>query len=155
VQSLVPEVTTQAERSSADAPQVAPGQLTRHYAPRAPLTLFEGPSARVVERIAADARTAVAQGSRVGILAPEEDLKALAPLIAPSAAAGKIVVQPYGSRADVDRAGRDLFSAIRAIDAIGVDIIFASSIGSDGLARAIRDRLMRAADGRIRTIVQD
>ena len=153
VQSLVPEVVTQAEQASAEEPQTAPGQLLRHYAPRATLTLFEGDPARVVERIAADARTAVAQGSRVGILAPEEDLKALAPLIAPSAAVGKIEVQPYGSRADMDRAGRELFGAIRAIDATGVDLILASSVGSDGLARAIRDRLTRAAEGRVRTIV--
>jgi L-threonylcarbamoyladenylate synthase len=54
----------------------------------------------------------------------------------------------------VDRAGRDLFAALRTLDATGVDVIFASSIGSDGLARAIRDRLMRAAEGRVRTIVQ-
>jgi L-threonylcarbamoyladenylate synthase len=153
VHSLVPEVVMLEGQGSPDQPQVAPGQLTRHYAPRAPMTLYEGPADLVVERMAADARTAVAQGSRVGILAPEEDLKALAPLIAPSAAAGKIEVQPYGSRADLDRAGRELFGAIRAIDATGVSVILASSAGSEGLARAIRDRLMRAADGRIRTIV--
>ena len=152
VQSLVPEVIVQAGQVSADQPQTSPGQLSRHYAPRATLTVFEGAPAALVQRIAAEARTAVARGSRVGILAPEEDLKALAPLIAASAAAGKIAVQPYGSRADVDRAGRELFSAIRAIDATGVDAIFASSIGSDGLARAIRDRLVRAADGRIRSV---
>jgi L-threonylcarbamoyladenylate synthase len=154
VHSLVPEVVMSEGQGGPDQPQVSPGQLTRHYAPRAPLTLYEGPADLVVERMAADARTVVAQGSRVGILAPEEDLKALAPLIAASAAAGKIEVQPYGSRADLDRAGRELFGAIRAIDATGVSLILASSAGSDGLARAIRDRLMRAADGRIRTVVQ-
>ena len=63
-------------------PQVAPGQLTRHYAPKAALTLYEGEPALVIEKIGADARTAVAQGSRVGILAPEDDLKALAPVLA-------------------------------------------------------------------------
>lgn len=153
VQSLVPEVVSQAADASPNQPQSAPGQLTRHYAPRASLTLFEGPPARIVERIAADARTAVARGERVGILAPEEDLRALAPLIAASAAAGKIEVQPYGSRADIERAGRDLFAALRTIDATGVALIFASSIGSDGLARAIRDRLMRAAELRVKTVV--
>jgi L-threonylcarbamoyladenylate synthase len=153
VQSLVPEVTAQQAQSTTDAPQVAPGQLSRHYAPKAPLTLFEGPPERVVEWIASEARTLVAQGSRVGILAPEDDLKALAPLLAPSAAAGKIEVQPYGSRADLDRAARQLFAAIRTLDATGVSVIFASSPGSDGLGRAIRDRLVRAADGKVRTIV--
>jgi len=150
VQSLVPEVLTQEGAANLEEAQTSPGQLTRHYAPRAQLTLFEGPPDAVVQRLAADARTMVAQGSRVGILAPEEDLKALAPLIAASAAVGKIAVQPFGSRADVERAARELFSAIRALDATGVDVIFASSLGSEGLARAIRDRLSRAAEGRIR-----
>lgn len=152
IRSLVPDVLAQEGTAHPEEPQVSPGQLTRHYAPRAALTLFEGPAAALIERMAAEARKMVAQGSRVGILAPEEDLKALAPLIAASAAAGKITVQPFGSRADVDRAGRELYGAIRAIDATGVDVIFASSIGSDGLARAIRDRLTRAAEGRIRTV---
>lgn len=155
VHSLVPEVLSMETLGAASHPQTAPGQLVRHYAPRAPLTLYEGDQSAVVHRIAADARTAVAQGERVGILAPEDDLTALAPLIAPAAAAGKIEVSPFGSRGDLDRAGRELFAAIRALDATGVSLILASSPGSDGLARAIRDRLMRAADGKIRTLVQD
>ena len=155
VQSLVPEVVPHAGEAIPGQSQSAPGQLIRHYAPRAALTLFEGPRRGLVLRIAADVRTAVAQGWRVGILAPEEDLLALAPLIAPAAAAGKIQVQPYGSRADIERAGRDLFSAIRAIDAMGVDLIFASSVGSDGLAFAIHDRLRRAAEGRVKRVVED
>jgi L-threonylcarbamoyladenylate synthase len=150
IQALVPEVVAAEHLESGDRPQPAPGQLLRHYAPRARMTLYEGLADAVVSRMAADARTAVAQGERVGILAAEEDLSALAPLIAPSAAAGKIVVQPMGSRRDLDRAGRELFAAIRTLDATGVDVIFASAPGSDGLARAIRDRLMRAAEGRIK-----
>jgi L-threonylcarbamoyladenylate synthase len=153
IQSLVPEVVLKVGQGTADLAQASPGQLTRHYAPRARLTLFEGPVDRVTERMASEARTAVAQGERVGILAPEDDLKALAPLIASVAAAGRVEVRPYGSRSDVDRAGRELFAALRALDATGVSVIFASAIGSDGLARAIRDRLMRAADGNIRTVV--
>ena len=82
VHSLVPDVTLESGEGDAADPQVAPGQLTRHYAPKAALTLYEGDPALVIEKIGADARTAVAQGSRVGILAPEDDLKALAPVLA-------------------------------------------------------------------------
>ncbi|HWI17885.1 MAG TPA: L-threonylcarbamoyladenylate synthase [Vicinamibacterales bacterium] len=153
VHSLVPEVVMSESQGSAEEPQVAPGQLTRHYAPRAEMTLYEGAPEPVVQRMANDARSLVAQGSRVGILAAEEDLNALAPMIAAVASAGKVVVQPIGSRADLERAARELFASIRAIDATGVDVILSSSPGTDGLARAIRDRLMRAADGRIRTVV--
>ncbi len=157
VHSLVPEVIVQSGEGDAANPQVAPGQLTRHYAPKAALTLYEGEPALVIKKIGADARTAVAQGSRVGILAPEDDLKALAPVLAAAASSGRIEVRPYGSRADIERAGREFFAALRDLDASGVSVILASSVGSDGLGLAIRDRLMRAADGRIeppRTVVQ-
>jgi len=155
IHSLVPEVVQATGQGSEADAQLAPGQLTRHYAPRAPLTLYDGPPELVVPRLGADVRTAVAQGSRVGILAPEEDLTALAPIIASTASAGRVEVRPYGSRADVERAARELFAALRDLDASGVSVIYASSIGADGLASAIRDRLMRAADGRIKTIVQE
>ena len=155
IHSLVPEVVVHEGRGDSSEPQAAPGQLTRHYAPAAELTLYEGPPAAVVARLAADARSEAARGSRVGILAPEDDLKALAPLIAPSASAGRIEVRPYGSRVDVERAGRELFAALRELDASGVSVILATSIGTDGLASAIRDRLMRAAHGRVKTIVQE
>lgn len=155
VHSLVPDVVLASERGTESEAQVAPGQLTRHYAPTADLTLYEGEPARVVARVGADVRTAVAKGSKVGILAPEEDLAALAPVIASTAAAGRVEVRPLGSRRDLARAGRELFAALRDLDASGVSVIFATSPGNDGLALAIRDRLMRAADGRIKTIVQD
>jgi L-threonylcarbamoyladenylate synthase len=152
VHSLVPDVTLESGEGDVTHPQVAPGQLPRHYAPTAALTLYEGEPALVIEKIGADARTAVAQGSRVGILAPEDDLKALAPVLASVASSGRIEVRPYGSRADIERAGREFFAALRDLDATGVSVILASSVGSGGLARAIRDRLARAADGRIRTV---
>jgi len=129
--------------------------MTRHYAPRAELTLYQGPDAAVVRRVAADVRSATAAGTRVGILAPEEDLSALAPEIAAGASAGRVETFPYGSRDDLERSGRELYASIRALDATGVAKIFAVGVGSDGLARAIHDRLMRAADGRVRTVVQN
>lgn len=153
IHSLVPAVVLAPGQADASAPLMAPGQLMRHYAPRAALTLYEGAPTALVARIGADVRTAVATGSKVGILAPQEDLNALAPVIAAIAATGKVEVRPYGSRRDLDRAARELFAALRDLDACGVDVIFASSAGRDGLALAIRDRLVRAAEGRVRTIV--
>ena len=150
IHSLVPEVVLSAEQSSATEPQLAPGQLTRHYAPTADLTLYSGDPARIVERIGTDVRTAVAQGLRVGILAPEEDLTSLAPVIASTAAAGRVEVKPFGSRREIERGARELFASLRDLDATGVNVIFASSPGNEGLARAIQDRLTRAAEGRVR-----
>jgi L-threonylcarbamoyladenylate synthase len=155
IQSLVPAVVLQTGQGGAEEPQFAPGQLTRHYAPKAELTLYQGPAEAVIRRVAGDVRSATAAGERVGILAPEEDLSALAPEIAGRASAGRVETLPYGSRSDLERSGRELYASIRALDATGVTKIFAISMGSDGVARALHDRLTRAADGRVRTIVQD
>jgi L-threonylcarbamoyladenylate synthase len=155
VHSLVPEVVVESGRSDDADPQVAPGQMTRHYAPRAELTLYEGTRDAVLRRVAADVRALTGSGERVGILAPEGDLSALAPELAGRASAGRIETVPYGSRDDLERSGRELYASIRTLDATGVSKILAVGVGSEGLARAIHDRLMRAADGRIRTVVQE
>lgn len=153
VQSLVPEVVIAEALSTGDTPQLAPGQLVRHYAPNAELTLYEGQPELVRRRVATDLRRLAATGERVGLLAPADDLSALAPEIAPRSASGRIESLPYGSRLNLERAARELYASIRALDATGVTKILAIGVGSDGLARAIHDRLMRAADGRIKTVV--
>lgn len=155
VRSLVPEIVLVEGRNRADQTQVAPGQLVRHYAPRAELTLYEGPHETVIARVSADVRALTAAGERVGILAPEDDLMALAPGIAGQASSGRVETVPYGSRLDLERSGRELYASIRTIDATGVDKILAIGVGEHGLARAIHDRLSRAAEGRVRTLVQE
>jgi L-threonylcarbamoyladenylate synthase len=116
----------------------SPGLLSRHYAPRAPLTLYEGEPLAVVERLAADARHARERGERVGILAADED---------PIDAAD---VVRLGSSADLDSVAARLYDALRELDARGVDRILARAFGgSDGLGAALQDRLRRAASGRI------
>ncbi|MDP2055595.1 MAG: L-threonylcarbamoyladenylate synthase, partial [Acidobacteriota bacterium] len=152
IRSVVPEVVAVSEQGSAEVAQVAPGQLTRHYAPQAELTLYIGAAHLVVSRVAADTRTLAAKGARVGILAPEEDLRALAPELAPLAATGRVEVQPYGSRSDPERSARELFAGLRALDATGVSYILATAIDADGLGLAVVDRLSRAAEGRVRKV---
>ena len=45
---------------------------------------------------------------------------------------------------------RELFAALRQLDQAGVSMIFASAIDASGLGVAVRDRLVRAAEGRVR-----
>lgn len=152
LREVLPEVAAEERRSEDGTAQEAPGQLLRHYAPRAELSCYDGDPDRVVARAALDARALVGAGERVGVLAPEEDLMALAPLIAAQAASGRIVTQAYGSRRDPARAAHELFEALRALDATGVDRIFATLPDAAGLGRAVRDRLTRAAEGRVITV---
>jgi L-threonylcarbamoyladenylate synthase len=149
IRQLLPETQSSVETLRATAPQPAPGQLQRHYAPRAALTLYIGEAARVGERIANDARAAAASGLRVGILAPREDLLALAPRLAAAAASGRIVTKRYGSRSSPDDAAHDLYAALRDLDADHPDVILAAAIEGEGIGAAVVDRLTRAAEGRV------
>ena len=103
-------------------------------------------------KMSADLRSITAAGDRVGVLAPEEDLSALAPEVAARASSGRIETIPYGSRNDLERSARELYASIRRLDSTGVAKILAIGVGSEGLARAIHDRLMRAAGGRVRVV---
>ena len=149
IQRVVPDVTTASRALTSDVAQPAPGQLLRHYAPRATLTLYVGAGEATAERIANDVRTAVASGLRVGVLGPEEDLRALAPRLAAVGASGRVVTMRCGSRDDRDEAARELFRALRTLDAEGVDVMYASTPAGEGIDAAIIDRLSRAAEGRV------
>jgi L-threonylcarbamoyladenylate synthase len=146
---LVPDLHWEARQARPGMPLSAPGQLLRHYAPAAPLTLFVGPVEAVQRRLGVEARAQVGKGQRVGILAPEEDVLALAPVLAAPASAGRVLLRAYGRRAAPATAAEALFDALRALDAEQPDVILAAGVGLAGLGAAIHDRLMRAAEGRV------
>lgn len=149
LQEVVPDLLIDIRTGEQTEAQLAPGQLLRHYAPRARLTLYLGDPAAVVSRVGADARRLAAGGTRVGVLGPEEDVMALAPLLAASAAAGRVVSRAFGSRREPARAAHELFDALRAIDAEDLDVILAITIPPEGIGLAVVDRLTRAAEGRV------
>jgi L-threonylcarbamoyladenylate synthase len=110
----------------------------------------EAPSPEaVVERVSRDARRMAGQGSRVGILAPEEEVMALAPGLAALASSGRVMARAFGPRRDPDQAARLLFDTMRALDAEGPDVMLAIGVGPDAIGAAIHDRLLRAAEGRL------
>ncbi len=149
ITAYVPALVVREGRGEVAAAQLAPGQLLRHYAPAATLTLFEGAEADIQARLGSEARTRVAQGQRVGILAPEEDVMALAPVLAAQAASGRVLLRTYGRRAEPETAAQALFAALRALDAEAPDVILAAGIGELSIGAAVHDRLMRAAEGRV------
>lgn len=113
-------------RGAADSTAMrSPGLLSKHYAPRAPLTLYEGAPGVVEARMKADATAATAAGRKVGVL-------------------------DFGAEPDSTVVASRLFATLRELDASGVDLILARGVpGLDGLGLAIQDRLRRAAAGRI------
>ncbi|MGD9904408.1 MAG: L-threonylcarbamoyladenylate synthase [Vicinamibacterales bacterium] len=149
LRGVVPAIATVDGDAAVERPQVAPGQLLRHYAPVAPLTVFAGPPAAVVQRLIAEVRSRTAAGQRVGVLAPEDDLLAIAGAIAAPAAAGRVVTASLGRRAAPDQAARRLFAALRTLDGEGVEVIVGAGPDRRDLGVAVWDRLRRAAEGRV------
>ena len=127
--------------ASATSGMRSPGLLTKHYSPRAPLTLYSGELSRVLARMAADARAAMGRGERVGILAADEDR--------PQMPADAHLVM-IGAAGDLETLAARLYSALRELDGAQADRILAREFGGgEGLGLAIADRLRRAAAGRV------
>jgi hypothetical protein len=155
ITAIVPGVVSVSDVTVEGRTQIAPGQLLRHYAPTARMTLYLGEVEAVAVRVAADVRSAVASGLRVGVIAPEEDLMELAPRLAAVAAGGRVVTRRCGSRADREEAARDLFRVLRELDAEGLDVIYATALAGGGIEAAIVDRLTRASEGRVVAVGDD
>ena len=149
LRAIVPSIAIGDHVAGVEQAQLAPGQLLRHYAPNARMTVYDAAPADGVARVAREVRQATARGLRVGVLAPDDALTALAPEIAAAAAAGRVIVATLGPRDDGAAAARVLFAALRALDAAGVDAILALGPTRAGLGAAVWDRLRRAAEGRI------
>jgi L-threonylcarbamoyladenylate synthase len=147
LREVVPDVQVVERFTTTGEAQVAPGQLLRHYAPRARMTLFEGESHAVRVRVVAEARAQLARGLRVGILAPDEDVDAIAGALLADTPA--LALERLGSRHAADLIARQLFDAIRRVDATRPDAIFAIGIGVEGIGLAVHDRLTRASEGRV------
>lgn len=134
------EIVTRYADSSSDA-LPAPGMLLKHYSPRAELRLFDGELAAVRAALHQTARELLSQGQRVGLLVAEEDRAALQDVATP------LIV--LGSLTELEDVARHLFAGLRDLDALEVSVILARTYPSTGIGLAIRDRLLRAANGRL------
>jgi len=105
----------------------APGMLPRHYAPRTPIILdrWENPLKSYKE-------------GKIGFLMfrePEKSFKF-------------DHVEVLSKKGELREAAANLFSAIRRLDALNLDLIVAEPVPEVGLGRAIMDRLRRASGDR-------
>lgn len=145
VRRLLPDARMrQVESGESSGALASPGLLSRHYSPRALLTLYEGSRAATLDRIARDATDAVARGQRVGIIVADDDHIAIV------ADADFVRIVRLGGEDDLATVASNLYNALRTLDAAGVDVIIARSFPEgSGLGVAIHDRLRRAAASRV------
>ncbi len=118
----------------------SPGMKYTHYAPDAPMILFEGDYPQVAELLLQEVATALAAGKRVGALVSTETAARLPAEVVPSV---------YGAREQLDEIAANLYMALRSYDDHTVDVIYAEGISEDGLGLAIMNRLRKASGYRI------
>ncbi len=138
---FLPDVALGLSYRSEEVAAESPGQMLRHYAPRALLLLFEGEDNLVLLAMRKIAQEYLQEGRRVGILCVDEEQEALR--------LPEIEVLSLGSQQDLSTIGRNLFPALRTLEEKQVDVILARTFPRQSLGLAIWDRLYRAAQGRI------
>lgn len=117
----------------------APGMRYRHYAPRAELTIVEGPEEKVTETIREMAKEKLAEGRRVGILCCRET--------AGQYREGRVF--PVGSRLGEDSIARHLYEALRQFDQENMDVIYSEAFDTPRMGQAIMNRLLKAAGHKV------
>lgn len=143
LRALLPDVRTptQHEAQPEEQAQKAPGQLTMHYAPAIPLLLFEGSEEAMRAAILQEIRSRQAHGERVGVLVADSDL----PVFQEEGA----LVHSLGDAAQPAQIAVHLFAGVRALEEAHVQVILCRSFPTHDLGLAIRDRLGRAAGGKL------
>jgi len=117
----------------------APGQLPSHYAPRTQL--------RVVENAESFSPP---KNQRVGLLAwypvsVKEDLQSAQRRTGDGRSLKFVAVRNLSAHQDLREAAANFFRYLRELDVLGLDLIVAERVPSQGLGAAILDRLERAS----------
>ena len=139
LREVIPDVRVGATAIASDASAMrSPGLLPQHYSPRTPMTLYPHVAESAAPSLEDGVREALAAGKRVGVLVTHEDARLFGDL--------PVVIAELGSGADVEAIAARLYSALRELDAAGLDVILVRDFSDNaGLWRAIRDRLRRAS----------
>lgn len=143
LRSILPDVQPPRTRSQSseqdDIAQVAPGQMLIHYAPTIPTFLFEGSTSDMLTAMLQEIQRRHDQGEQVGILITDEDL--------PTFLESEAIVYSLGRTPE--QIAAKLFAGLRTLEETGVDAILCRNFDARGLGLAVRDRLLKAAGGKI------
>ena len=144
-EEVIGEVAVDRTLIKPDSKQVpkAPGMKYRHYAPKADLTIIEGPLDKVVKEINKRAEEKIDAGYKVGVIGTEETVE--------DYLAGDI--KCIGTREDESTIAANLFRILREFDDDRVDYIYSESFDTAGIGSAIMNRLLKAAGHHIEKLV--
>ncbi|HSF34001.1 MAG TPA: L-threonylcarbamoyladenylate synthase [Candidatus Tectomicrobia bacterium] len=109
----------------------SPGTRYRHYSPKARVLVLDDASPETLQQCVA---VALSRHQRVGCLLHRLECAEVA---------ARVTVTQVGG--EVEDYARTLFSALRHLDALEVDVIIVEGVAEEGLGVAVMDRLRRAA----------
>ena len=115
---------------------LAPGMKYRHYAPKARVYILKGTLLEVKEFLEKKKGFV----GKIGVLCFDEMVNELS---------GLCETVSLGKMNCPEDAAKRLFSALRKMDELGANLIFAPEIPEDGLWLAVKNRLYKAAGGSI------
>lgn len=117
----------------------APGMKYRHYAPKAELTIVEGPQDAVVKKINSLVREGEGKGETIGVICTDETKEAYE--------GG--VIRCIGSRMKEETIARHLYQVLREFDQSEVTRIYSESFETPRMGQAIMNRLLKAAGHKV------
>lgn len=117
----------------------APGMKYRHYAPKADLSIVEGPQEDVIDCINRLTGEAAAKGLKAGIIATDETRAQYA----------SGLVLSIGSREEEETIAHHLYEVLRDFDEADVNVIYSEAFYTPRMGQAIMNRLLKAAGHKI------
>ncbi|ETR70272.1 MAG: tRNA threonylcarbamoyladenosine biosynthesis protein, partial [Candidatus Magnetoglobus multicellularis str. Araruama] len=143
IQSVIPDVQIRKQFFDVShESQHSPGQLFKHYSPKAPLCLFTGHSIDdVTMAMYVHMEKLLNMNQSVGAMLVEEDLELFKPLAKDGG-----LIQNLGSVNKLDIVAKNLFACMRRLDSANVDCILIHMLPKNEIGLAIQDRLFRAAE---------
>ena len=117
----------------------APGMKYRHYAPKADLSIVEGPQDEVIACINRLTHEAVENGLKAGIIATDETKDQYSDGL----------VLSIGSREEEETIAHHLYEVLRDFDEAQVKVIYSEAFYTPRMGQAIMNRLLKAAGHKI------
>ncbi len=119
----------------------SPGVKYEHYKPEAEITIVKGPQAAVSRHILFRIHEDEAEGKKSGVICFDQTKRNYT---------GNII--SLGSRFNLKEVGKNLYSALRQTDELGLDTVYAEALTEENEGLAIMNRLMRAANHKVEEI---
>lgn len=132
-------ITKDTQHALATGAQHSPGQMLMHYSPIVPTYLYAGTEEAMRTAMLAAIQHYQSEGAHVGILIADEDVPAFIESNA----------QMYVLGNTLEQIATRLFAGLRTLEEAGVHVILCRSFAEEGLGLAIRDRLRKAAGGKV------